>query len=68
MASSIGLVPIKPAVLAVRVIPQVDTQLRAQLDLAPHHNAVGIITCDIDDCLYVGPILQGITGGGGHLA
>ena len=48
----LDLVPIKPDVLAVRAIPQVDPQLAAQLKLAPEQRAVGIITCTSDDALY----------------
>ena len=46
------LEPIKPQVLATRVIPQVDPQLAKELGLAPHHRSVGMITCTIDDALY----------------
>ncbi|MBM4370756.1 MAG: ethanolamine utilization microcompartment protein EutL [Deltaproteobacteria bacterium] len=46
------LEPIKPRVLAVRAIPQVDAQLAARLKLEPRHRSVGMITCTIDDALY----------------
>ena len=46
------LEPIKPAVLATRVIPQVAKQLAKELGLTSHHRSVGMITCTIDDCLY----------------
>ncbi len=46
------LEPIKPEVLATRVIPQVEPQLAKELGLAPHHRSVGMITCSIDDSLY----------------
>jgi ethanolamine utilization protein EutL len=46
------LEPIKPQVLATRVIPQVEAQLAKELGLAPHHRSVGMITCSIDDSLY----------------
>ena len=46
------LEPIKPEVLATRVIPQVDPQLAKELGLARHHRSVGMITCTIDDSLY----------------
>lgn len=46
------LEPIKPEVLAVRVIPQVDEQLGRRLGLRPEQKSIGLITCTIDDCLY----------------
>jgi ethanolamine utilization protein EutL len=46
------LEPIKPQVLAVRTIPQVDRQLASELQLASHHRSIGMITCSIDDSLY----------------
>ncbi|MFH1530838.1 MAG: ethanolamine utilization microcompartment protein EutL [Pseudomonadota bacterium] len=46
------LEPIKPQVLATRVIPQVDPQLAKELGLEAHHRSVGMITCTIDDALY----------------
>jgi len=46
------LEPIKPQVLATRVIPQVDPQLAKELGLAPRHRSAGMITCTIDDSLY----------------
>jgi len=46
------LEPIKPQVLAVRIIPNVDPQLHARLKLEPHHRAIGMITCTSDDALY----------------
>lgn len=48
----LDLVPLKPEVLAVRMIPSVDPQLAAQLKLSPEQRAVGIITCTSDDALY----------------
>ena len=45
--------PIKPTILAVRIIPNIDRGLAAKIGLADHHRAVGLITCDIDDALYV---------------
>lgn len=44
--------PIKPEVLAVRLIPNVDPQLASELKLESHHRAIGLITCSIDDSLY----------------
>jgi ethanolamine utilization protein EutL len=46
------LEPIKPRVLAVRMIPDVDPQLAPRLNLKPHHRSAGLITCTSDDCLY----------------
>ncbi len=46
------LEPIKPEILAVRVIPNVDAQLAQQLKLEPRHRAIGMLTCSIDDALY----------------
>lgn len=45
--------PIKAKVLAVRMIPNVDRAYAGKLGLADHHRALGLITCDIDDSLYV---------------
>lgn len=45
--------PIKPTILAVRMIPNVDRGYAEKLGLADHHRALGLITCDIDDALYV---------------
>ncbi|EPH06101.1 hypothetical protein HMPREF1531_00749 [Propionibacterium sp. oral taxon 192 str. F0372] len=47
------LEPIKPTILAVRLISNVDRGFAEFLDLQDHHRALGIITCDIDDSLYV---------------
>jgi ethanolamine utilization protein EutL len=46
------LEPIKPEVLAVRVIPNVDAQIKERLKLAAHHRSIGMITCTSDDALY----------------
>lgn len=46
------LEPIKPEVLAVRLIPNVDPQLASELKLEPRHQSVGLVTCSIDDSLY----------------
>lgn len=45
--------PIKPNILAVRLIPNVDRGFAEQLNLKPEHRSLGLITCDIDDSLYV---------------
>lgn len=44
--------PVKPTVLSVRLIPNVDRGFAEKLNLGPRHRAIGIITCDIDDALY----------------
>jgi ethanolamine utilization protein EutL len=46
------LEPIKPRILAVRSIPNVDLRLSASLKLEPRHRSIGMITCTIDDALY----------------
>lgn len=38
--------------LAVRVIPNVDPELGAQLQVKPHIRSLGILTCTIDDVGY----------------
>lgn len=44
--------PIKPKVLAVRMIPNVAPDLIAQLSLTPQQRSIGMITCTIDDATY----------------
>ena len=46
------LEPIKPRVLGLRVIPNVDPQLARDLKLQPNHRAIGLLTCTSDDALY----------------
>ncbi len=45
--------PIKPTVLATRVIPNVHRGLAARLDLREDQRSLALVTCDIDDSLYV---------------
>lgn len=45
--------PIKPTILATRVIPNVDRGLATQLKLRPDQRSIAVVTCDIDDSLYV---------------
>lgn len=45
--------PIKPKVLAVRLIPNVAPDLAAELGLSKEQRSIGMITCDIDDSTYV---------------
>jgi ethanolamine utilization protein EutL len=44
--------PIKPQILAVRVIPNVAPGLADKLKLRPEQRSLGLITCSIDDALY----------------
>lgn len=48
------LEPVKPRILAVRLIPNVDRGFAEKLGLAAHQRSLGLITCDLDDSLYVG--------------
>lgn len=45
--------PIIPNVLSVRIIPNVDRGFAEQLKLNENQRSLGLITCDIDDALYV---------------
>ncbi|WIY82131.1 ethanolamine utilization microcompartment protein EutL [Propionimicrobium sp. PCR01-08-3] len=45
--------PVKPSILAVRIIPNVDRGFAEKLGLNADQRSVGLITCDIDDSLYV---------------
>jgi ethanolamine utilization protein EutL len=45
--------PIKPQILSVRVIPNVDRGLGQKLNLRSDQRSLGLITCTIDDALYV---------------
>ena len=45
--------PIKPQVLSVRIIPNVDRGLAQKLKLRADQRSLGLITCTIDDALYV---------------
>src|SRR5262245_41950876 len=49
------LSPIKPQVLAMRVIPRIDDGLAGELGLklGADRRAVGMLTCSSDDALYV---------------
>lgn len=46
------LEPIKPAVLAHRILPAVHPALAERLGLTGRQRAAGLLTCTIDDCLY----------------
>lgn len=45
--------PIKPRILATRIIPNADRGLAQKMNLDPGQRSLGLITCDIDDALYV---------------
>ena len=45
--------PIKPQILAARLIPNVDRGLADRLGLREDQHSVALVTCDIDDSLYV---------------
>lgn len=47
------LSPVRPRILASRIIANVDSGLAARLELKAHQRAIGLLTCDIDDSLYV---------------
>jgi len=51
----LDLPPIKPEVLALRVIPRIDDRLAGELglELPAGRRAVGLLTCTSDDALYV---------------
>jgi len=44
--------PIKPKILAVRVIPNVEPRFAKHLGLNSNQRSLGLITCTIDDALY----------------
>jgi ethanolamine utilization protein EutL len=44
--------PVKPKILAARLIPNVHPDFAAQLALRPDQRSLALITCDIDDSLY----------------
>ena len=47
------LEPIKPTILAARIISNVDRGFAEHLELGGEHRALALVTCDIDDALYV---------------
>lgn len=44
--------PIRAKVLSVKLIPNINSDMAAELKLEPHHRSIGIITADIDDVSY----------------
>src|SRR5206468_4075059 len=49
----VDLLPIKPRVLAMRIIARVDEQLAAEWKLPDGLRACGMLTCTSDDALFV---------------
>jgi len=45
--------PVKPHILSARLIPNLHPDFAAQLGLRPDQRSLALITCDIDDALYV---------------
>ncbi len=45
--------PIKPTILAARLIPNIHPDFAAKIGLRPDQRSLALITCDIDDSLYV---------------
>lgn len=43
---------LRPSVLSVKIIPNVNADMVKQLDLKPEHKSIGIITADCDDVTY----------------
>lgn len=44
--------PIRPTILATRLIDRVDRGFAERFDLRSDQRSLALITCDIDDCLY----------------
>ena len=47
------LEPVRPKILAARIISNVDRGYAKHLNLKDHQRSLAVITCDIDDALYV---------------
>ncbi len=45
--------PVKPHILSARLIPNVHPAYAEQIGLRPDQRSLALITCDIDDALYV---------------
>jgi len=45
--------PIIPQILSARIIPNVDPGFAQKMNLRPDQRSLGLITCNIDDALYV---------------
>lgn len=48
----IEIEPVKPKVLAVRIIPNVAPDMARDLGLKPYQRSIGMITANIDDSTY----------------
>jgi ethanolamine utilization protein EutL len=44
--------PIRPTILATRLIDNVDRSFAQRFELRPDQRSLALVTCDIDDCLY----------------
>lgn len=45
--------PLKPTILSARIIPNIHPDYAKQLELRPDQRSIAMITCDMDDPLYV---------------
>jgi ethanolamine utilization protein EutL len=45
--------PVKPTILSARLIPNVHRDFAEKLKLRPDQRSLALVTCDIDDSLYV---------------
>ncbi len=45
--------PVKPSILAVRIISNVDSGFAAKLGLGDSHRVLGLVAFDSDDALYI---------------
>ena len=43
---------LRPSVLAIKIIPNVNADMAREFDLKPEHKSVGILTADCDDVTY----------------
>ncbi|MCL2736963.1 MAG: ethanolamine utilization microcompartment protein EutL [Propionibacteriaceae bacterium] len=44
--------PLKATILSTKIIPRVNEELKASLELPADHHAIGLFTADIDDVAY----------------
>ncbi len=52
-AAELGVEPLRPRLLACRLIPRVEPELASALGCDPaRHASVGLVTCDQDDSTY----------------
>ena len=45
--------PVKPTILATRIIPNLERAFADKLGLRPEQRSLAVVTCDLDDALYV---------------